>query len=40
MLRQQGRSERGAEAYVVGYVEGPSDERTKLEGVFNVRSIT
>jgi len=34
---QQGRSERKSEAYSVGYVEGLSDARTKLEVFFNSR---
>ncbi len=33
---QRGRSERGPEAYVFRYVEGPSDARTKLETFFNI----
>ena len=33
---QRGRSERGTEAYPLGYVEGPSDARTKLAGFFNI----
>jgi hypothetical protein len=33
---QQGRSERGAEAYPAGYVEGPSDARTTLTGFFSI----
>ncbi len=33
---QQGRSERRAEAYPLGYVEGLSDARTKLEEFFNI----
>ena len=32
---RQGRSERGAEAYPLGYVEAPSDARTMLAGFFN-----
>ena len=32
---QQGRSERRAEAYPLGYVEGLSDARTTLEDFFN-----
>jgi hypothetical protein len=32
---QQGRSERGAEAYQ-GYVEGPSDARTTLTDFFSI----
>ena len=36
MTVQRGRSERGAEAYPLGYVEDPSDERTKLAGVFSI----
>lgn len=32
---QRGRSERGPEAYPLGYVEGLSDARTKLAGFFN-----
>jgi len=34
--RQRGRSERGPEAYVFRYVEGPSDARTKLAVFFNI----
>jgi hypothetical protein len=34
---QQSRSERKPEAYSVGYVEGLSDARTKLEVFFNSR---
>ena len=34
---QQGRNERKPEAYSVGYVEGLSDARTRLEGFFNSR---
>jgi hypothetical protein len=34
---QRGHSERKPEAYSVGYVEGLSDARTKLEGFFNSR---
>jgi hypothetical protein len=33
---QQGRSERGAEAYPLGYVEGTSDARTPLADFFNI----
>jgi hypothetical protein len=33
---QRGRSERGTEAYPLGYVEDPSDARTKLAGVFSI----
>ena len=33
---QQGRSERKPEAYCFKYVEGLSEARTKLGGVFNV----
>ena len=33
---QRGRSERGAEAYFVRYVEAPSDARTKLGAFFNI----
>jgi hypothetical protein len=33
---QQGRSERGGEAYFVLYVEPLSDARTKLEDFFNI----
>ena len=32
---QQGRSERRAEAYPLGYVEGLSDARTKLADFFS-----
>jgi len=32
---QQGRSERRAEAYPLGYVKGLSDARTTLEDFFN-----
>jgi hypothetical protein len=34
--RQQGRSERRAEAYPLGYVEGLSDARTKLAAFFSI----
>ena len=34
---QQGRSERGADAYIVWYVERPSEARTMLAGCFNLR---
>ena len=34
--RQQGRSERRAEAYPLGYVEGLSDARTKLADFFSI----
>jgi len=33
---QQGRSERGTEAYAFRYVEGPSDARTQLAAFFNI----
>jgi hypothetical protein len=33
---QQGRSERRAEAYPLGYVEGLSDARTMLAGFFSI----
>lgn len=33
---QRGRSERGAEAYIRRYVEGPSDARTKLADFFSI----
>jgi len=33
---QQGRSERRAEAYPLGYVEGLNDARTKLAGCFSI----
>ena len=33
---QQGRSERRAEAYPLGYVEGLSDARTKLADFFSI----
>ena len=33
---QQGRSERGAEAYFFRYVEGQSDARTQLAAFFNI----
>ena len=33
---QQGRSERGPEAYFFTYVEGLSDARTMLAGFFNI----
>jgi hypothetical protein len=39
MLKQfdpQGRSERRAEAYPLGYVEGLNDARTKLAGFFSL----
>ena len=36
MAVQQGRSKRGAEAYPLGYVEGPSEARTTLAGIFNI----
>jgi hypothetical protein len=39
MVFQQGRSERGPEAYAFRYVEGPSDARTPLEAIFNIRQI-
>jgi hypothetical protein len=34
---QQGRSERGTEAYFPRYVEVPSDARTPLTAFFNIR---
>ena len=34
--RQQGRSERNAEAYYCGYVEALSDARTPLAAVFKI----
>ena len=34
--RQQGHSERRAEAYPLGYVEGLSDARTPLAGFFSI----
>lgn len=33
---QQGRSERGGEAYMVSYVEPLSDARTMLEDFFSI----
>jgi hypothetical protein len=33
---QQGRSERGTEAYFFRYVEVPSDARTTLAAFFNI----
>jgi hypothetical protein len=33
---QQGRSERRAEAYPLGYVEGLNDERTLLADFFSI----
>jgi hypothetical protein len=36
-LYQQGRSERSDEAYVVWYVEPPSDARTTLKGFCDIR---
>jgi hypothetical protein len=33
---QQGRSERRAEAYPLGYVEGLSDARTQLAAFFSI----
>jgi hypothetical protein len=33
---QQGRSERRAEAYPLGYVEGLNDARTTLADVFSI----
>jgi len=36
MAVQQGRSKRGAEAYPLGYVEGPSEARTTLADIFNI----
>jgi len=33
---QQGRSERRAEAYPLGYVEGLSDARTQLTAFFTI----
>jgi hypothetical protein len=33
---QRDRIERGPEAYLPRYVEGPSDARTKLEDFFNI----
>ncbi len=33
---QQGRSERGGEAYLLRYVEPLSEARTKLEAFFNI----
>ena len=33
---QQGRSEWGCEAYIVSYVEHPSDARTMLKAFFNI----
>lgn len=36
MVVQRGRSERGPEAYPLGYVEGLSDVRTKLAAIFSV----
>jgi hypothetical protein len=35
-LRGQGRSERRAEAYPLGYVEGLSDARTQLAAFFSI----
>ncbi len=35
-VRQRGRSEVGAEAYVSQYVEALDDARTKLTGVFTI----
>ena len=37
-FRGQGRSERRAEAYPLGYVEGLSDARTKLADCFSILS--
>jgi len=34
---QQGRSERRAEAYPLGYVEGLNDARTLLADFFSIR---
>lgn len=34
---QRGRSDGGGEAYIVPYVEPPSNARTKLEAIFNSR---
>jgi len=36
MAVQQGRSKRGAEAYPLGDVEGPSEVRTTLADIFNI----
>jgi len=36
MAVQQGRNERSAEAYPLGYVEGLSDARTKLADFFSI----
>ena len=36
MTVQQGRSERRAEAYPLGYVEGLNDARTKLADFFSI----
>ena len=36
MTVQQGRSERRAEAYPLGYVEGLNDARTTLAGLFSI----
>jgi hypothetical protein len=33
---QQGRSERKPEAYRLGYVEGLSEARTQLEGIYDI----
>jgi len=38
MAVQRGRSEREPEAYGLMYVEGLSDARTKLAGIFNILS--
>jgi hypothetical protein len=35
-VRQQGRSERRAESYPLGYVEGLSDARTQLAAFFTI----
>lgn len=37
MAVQQGRSERGAEAYFFRYVEAPSDASTTLTDIFSIR---
>ena len=37
MVLQQGRSEREPEVYVVQYIEGLSDARTKLQAIFSIR---
>lgn len=36
MAVQQGRNKRGAEAYPLRYVEGPSEARTPLAVIFNI----